>query len=416
MILMSFFDDFARNFEHFEAGFGSNASAPGASAPGASVPRGPVDNQGYYDILGVSKDADTKVINRAYRRMAIQHHPDKGGDKARFALLNEARDVLTDPDKRKLYDRFGKQGLTKHQGLSKRPGAPHMHRRQRRVEVRRNINVTLQDVFSGRELTLAIQHTVLCDPQGQELESIDSSAMKTCPRCNGCGFVVVIRRTIGFVQQSRQPCSACQGRGRRLNEGYTLKEVRAKVKVKIDPGMADGDRIVLKNKGGWRNNHMADLVLIIRVNKHPVFERKAADLVIRRNVSLFQALMGVRFNLTMPDGSEVQITSPADCVVHPGMLLRVPDLGMPIRDTLERGSLYCHLDVIFPETIPKAQREVLRNIIAGDTMPDPLGHEQQYCLERTDEMPGGTARAESSVHDDDSPRPPESRGVQCAQQ
>lgn len=394
---MNFFDDFARqHFNGFEPQFNRTTT------------REPVDNETYYKVLGVARDADNKTINRAYRRLAIQHHPDKGGDKEHFAKLNEARDVLTDPEKRKVYDRYGKQGIQK-QGNVRTHG-----RRQRpQIQVKRNISITLADVFSGRVINMAIQHTILQDPQGKEIKTLDSDAMRPCDTCKGRGCIVVIRRGAGFVHQIRQPCSVCKGKGRRLKDGYVLKEVRERISVKIDPGMLDGDHIVLKSKGGWQNNQMADLVLIVRVKKHNIFERKGSDLVIDRKISLFQALMGVNFIVTMPNGEKNQLLSPPGMIVHPGMILCVPDLGVPIRDTLERGSLYCRFDVVFPDKITDTQRAALVATMVSSVTPEQLKPEKQYQLEKTNNKPGVQTGGKSSVNDDS---PSDPHVVQCAQQ
>jgi molecular chaperone DnaJ len=343
-----------------------------------------------YDTLDVKKDASEDEIKKAYRKLARKYHPDaNGGDKdaeERFKEVQQAYDVLSDPEKRKQYDRFGSQngrpgpapgpnvdfgtfdfgdilgGLFGGGGTARgrTRGAPRQPLRGRDVET--DVHLSFEDSLRGVEAKVPVEMTTACrecagtgarpgtspvicpecNGRGVKAESQGLFALsQPCPRCRGNGTVI------------EQPCPHCHGSGReRRIKTYT---------VKIKPGVKDGTRIKLKGKGepGENGGPAGDLVVVTRVTPSSTYERRGDDLVVQVPVSYATATLGGSVEVPTPDGP-VSLKIPAGS--EDGKLLRIKGRGAPKLNGSGKGDVLARVRIQVPKRVNKKERELLEEL------------------------------------------------------
>ena len=234
------------------AGFGGGFPG-GPGGPGGDEDR---DTEEYYNVLGVSKNATGPEIKKAFRKLAMQHHPDKGGDEQQFKEISEAFEVLSDPEKRELYDKYGKEGLQHGGGGGGADdvfnmffgggGRGRASRGPKKGEsVMHQLNVTLDNLYNGRTFKLAVNRQRVKYPEGMD----PSEAAKTCERCNGHGVVMQVRQLRpGFLQQIQTNCEACDGNGKTFVSGVKTFKEKKVLEVHVDKGMRHGQKIVFSGE------------------------------------------------------------------------------------------------------------------------------------------------------------------------
>jgi molecular chaperone DnaJ len=341
--------------------------------------------QDYYELLGVPRGADEATIKAAYRRLAKEHHPDhKNGCKeseARFKSINEAYDVLKDPQKRAAYDRFGRDafngaghdpfGSAGFEGFSDIFSTifgefmdPRGARQNaaRGADLRYDLELSLEEAFSGAEKNVTIEALSTCNScDGRGCTSLDRCA-SPCQTCGGAGkvraqqgFFVVERgcpTCRGSGETISNPCSNCQGEGRALN--------RRKLSVKIPAGVDEGTRIRVAGEGeaGLRGAASGDLYLFIHMKRHPIFAREGTTLVAEVPLSFTTAALGGSISLPGVDGQRVEIKIPAG--VQSGEQLRHRGSGMSVLNGRGRGDLVARILVETPTKMSAKQKELLQ--------------------------------------------------------
>ena len=352
-----------------------------------------------YEILGVSKDASDAEIKKAFRRRARELHPDvnKAADaEDQFKELNEAYDVLSDPNKRAQYDRFGTipgaagggygggSGYVDFDDLfgggfggmgdifsSFFGGQGGQGGRPARKEGRDmgvGLRITLEEVACGVEKEIVYDRLAPCpDCKGTGLG--ENGKVVTCPECGGKGRVVSVQRTFLGDMQTATTCKKCNGTGSSIEnpcpecEGQGRVPDRQRVTVKVPAGIRDGQQLRVRGFGeaGIQGAQAGDLIVTCRVQPHEFFERDGDDLHARANVSFIQAILGAEIEIDgiMTD-EKVQVRVPAGCQNE--QVIRVKGFGMPRLKSDIRGNMYVHVNVVIPEKISKKERELLEKL------------------------------------------------------
>ena len=355
----------------------------------------------YYEVLGVTRTCTEVELKTAFRKLAMQHHPDRNpGDKDcehRFKELNEAYDVLKDGDKRAAYDRFGHAAF-EHGGMGG-PGfgadfgstfadifegifgmASARGRgsgRERGSDLRYNMEITLDEAFTGKTAQIRIPTSVTC-------EACSGSGAKagTKPKpCSTCGGAGKIRHAQGFFTLERT-CPTCHGRGQVIDDpckvcggGGRVTRERT-LSVNIPTGVEDGTRIRLAGEGeaGVRGGPPGDLYIFLEVAPHEFFQRDGADLHCRVPVSMSSAALGGEFDVPAIDGSKVRVKVPAG--TQTGRRFRLAGKGMPVLRAKQTGDMYVQVAVETPQNLTKRQRELLtefEKLSSEQTQPESAG-------------------------------------------
>src|SRR3954451_16056304 len=349
--------------------------------------------QDYYDLLGVNRGADDAAIKAAYRRLAKEHHPDrKNGCKeseAHFKAINQAYDVLKDPQKRAAYDRFGHAAFQN--GGSGDPFADagfngfsdifstifgeFMDQRGARqnaargADLRYDIELSLEEAFTGAETTITVEAQARCEVcNGRGCTRADHCA-NTCQTCGGMGkvraqqgFFVVERgcpTCRGSGEVISDPCANCHGEGRSVSQ--------RNLSVKIPAGVDEGTRIRVAGEGeaGVRTAASGDLYLFVHMKRHPIYAREGTTLVAECPVTFTTAALGGSISLPGLDGKPVDIKIPAG--VQSGEQLRHRGSGMSVLNGRGRGDVVARILVETPTRLSKEQKKVLEEFRATET-------------------------------------------------
>ena len=360
----------------------------------------------YYEILGVDRNADEKALKSAFRKLAMKYHPDRNpGDaeaELRFKELNEAYQALSDPQSRAAYDRFGHEAFA--QGSPGGPGGPGFGNdfsdfmsdifenffgeargrrggghggRERGADLRYNLEISLEEAFSGKAETITIPTSVACEAcSGTGAKP--GSKPRTCPTCGGIGRV---RAQQGFFTIERT-CPNCHGRGEVIDDpcdscGGAGRVTRERtLTVNIPAGVEDGTRIRLAGEGeaGLRGGPAGDLYIFLSIKPHAFFQRDGADLYSRVPISMVTAALGGEFTTPTIDGSDAKVKIPAG--TQTGKQFRLRGKGMPILRSRDTGDLYIQVVIETPQNLTKRQRELLEEFEAEcskDTHPESHG-------------------------------------------
>jgi molecular chaperone DnaJ len=354
--------------------------------------------QDYYELLGVARGADDATIKAAYRKLAKECHPDRHNgcrdQEARFKAVNEAYDVLKDPQKRAAYDRFGKAAF-QHGGPGQDPFAeggfngfsdifstifgefmdPRAQQNAARgADLRYDLELSFEEAFTGVEKTITVQAMATCEKcHGRGCTKNDNCA-KTCSTCGGMGkvraqqgFFVVERgcpTCRGSGEVISDPCANCHGEGRALTQ--------RKLSVKIPAGVDEGTRIRVAGEGeaGVRGAASGDLYLFVHMKRHPIYAREGTTLIADCPVSFTTAALGGSISLPGIDGHPVELKIPAG--VQSGEQLRHRGSGMSVLNGRGRGDLVARILVETPTRLSAKQKKLLeefRETETGDECP-----------------------------------------------
>ncbi|KAL8162054.1 hypothetical protein V2J09_013543 [Rumex salicifolius] len=411
------------------------------------------DNTKYYEVLGVSKSASPDDLKKAYKKAAIKNHPDKGGDPEKFKELAHAYEVLSDPEKREIYDQYGEDALKEGMGggggghdpfdifssfFGGSPfgggGGSSRGRRQRRGEdVVHPLKVSLDDLYNGTTKKLSLSRNVLCSKcKGKGSKS---GASMTCSGCQGSGMKVSIRQLgPSMIQQMQHPCNECKGTGETINDkdrcpqckGEKVMQEKKVLEVVVEKGMQNGQKITFPGAADEAPDTVTgDIVFVVQQKEHPKFKRKGDDLFYEHTLSLTEALCGFQFALTHLDSRQLLIKSSPGEVVKPDQFKGINDEGMPMyQRPFMKGKLYIHFTVDFPDSLSLDQCKALESVLPPRTTTQLTDMEIDECEETTlhdvnieEEMRRKQAHAREEAYDEDDEMPGGgAQRVQCAQQ
>jgi len=357
----------------------------------------------YYDTLGVRKDATAAQLKAAYRKLAMQHHPDRNpGDKQaeqRFKEVSEAYEVLKDEQKRAAYDQFGHAAFEPGTGMGGRPGGFEFgsfadvfddlfgdfmgaggRRRgaqSRGADLRYNLEISLEEAFAGKQAQIRVPTTVRCEACNAS-GSANGAAPGLCPSCRGAGRV---RAQQGFFTIERT-CPTCSGTGRVITDpcescGGSGRVHREKtLSVSIPQGVEDGTRIRLAGEGeaGTRGGSPGDLYIFVSVAPHRLFKRDGPNIYCRVPIPLTAAALGGPIDVPTIDGKRARLQVPAG--TQTGHRFRLRGKGMTELHGHARGDMFAEIVVETPVNLTKRQQELLREFETagnGSTHPESEG-------------------------------------------
>lgn len=344
----------------------------------------------YYEILGVGKNASADDIKKAYRKLAMQYHPDRNpGNKEaeiKFKEATEAYEVLKDDDKRANYDRFGHQeqggfggggqgfdGFDFNDifsnfgdifGEGGRRQGKKRNNSQRGSDIRYNLEISLEEAFNGTTQQISFSIPAICDTCSGT-GSADGSKPITCGTCGGAGKIraqqgfFIVEQTChvchGSGQVIKNPCKTCRGEGR-VNKNKTLS-------VKIPAGVDDGSRIRLSNEGeaGVRGGPAGDLYVYLTIRKHQFFTRKEEDLHFEMPLRFTTAALGGSIEIPTIDGVKAKLQIPEG--TQNGDKLRLKSKGMTVMNSGgRRGDMYVRVNIETPVKLSSEERELLQKL------------------------------------------------------
>ena len=373
------------------------------------------DKRDYYEVLGVSKTATKDEIKKAYRKLAIENHPDKNpGDKAaeeRFKEATEAYEVLSDDTKRKNYDSYGFAGVDNSQGFggaayrdfsdlfsggfgsifedlfgfgggssSFRSRSQASGGAQTGQSIRVNIEVDLQDVMGDCKKEMTYYHQVPCEACHGTGSSKGTASSKTCPTCGGAGQ---IRQSSGFFSMART-CPTCGGRGVVISDpcpvckGSGTVRKSQTLKIKIPAGIENGADIVIPQMGnaGQNNATPGDLYVRVNIRPHKYFIRQNDDLFVQIPISMTQAALGLDIEVKNLMGQTIKVSIPAG--VQNGKIIRVKGQGLPRYRSTSTGDLYIKFQIETPKRLGIKAKQLMKELsdtLGENSSPNPVPFE-----------------------------------------
>lgn len=353
------------------------------------------EKRDYYEVLGISKGASEDEIKKAYKKLARKYHPDMNpGDKEaeeKFKEVNEANEVLSDPQKKARYDQFGFAGVDPSYGAGgpgwgdgaagfdfgdlgdifgsffgggfgggrRNPNAP-----QRGESIRMSITVDFVEAAFGCEKEVTLERSEICDTcRGSG--SAPGTTPEVCPDCHGTGTVTQAQRTPFGVMQSQVPCGKCRGKGRIIHQpcpdcrGSGQLKKRKTIKVDIPAGIDNGQTISLRGQGhaGKNGGPKGDLLLTVLVRPHELFRREGTAVFCEAPITFAQAVLGAELEIPTIDG-KVKYAIPEG--TQSGTVFRLKGKGIPVLNGRGRGDQYVTVSIETPKGLNREQKEALK--------------------------------------------------------
>jgi molecular chaperone DnaJ len=357
--------------------------------------------QDYYDILGVNKNASKSDIKKAYRKLALKYHPDKNPDKAaeeKFKEISEAYAVLYDDKKRSLYDQYGHAGIDQRYSsedifrgadfgdifrgmgidfgfddifesfFGHRTGFDRRgHQKRRGMDLRYDIQISLEDAYNGLETEISIPRTEICGTcKGSRAKP--GTSPKTCSKCNGTGQVRQSRRTAFGMFTQITTCPKCNGEGKIIKDlcpdcnGRGVVQRTRNIELRIPKGVDDGSQLRLSGEGeaGSIDGASGDLYIVIHVKKNNRYTRREEDLYMTKEISFPMAALGGKIDVETIDGTIGTLKIPEG--TQNGDILKIKSKGMPYLNGRGFGDLYIEIYVKIPKKLSRRSKKLLEEL------------------------------------------------------
>ena len=406
-----------------------------------------------YKLLGVDKSADDNTLKKAYRKLAMKHHPDKGGDEKKFKDISEAYEILSDPNKRKTYDLGGYEALDGGMGsmstgnpldifesmfgsssmpggmpgmasmggmgggifnlsdmMGGMPGSMGSRGQQNTVRVEK-VEVTLDDLYIGATKMVKINTNTKC--KHCNAKGYLQNGKQLCGTCQGSKIITETVRMGPMIQQSRKPCTTCQQKGYTIIPGYECQKCDTncviphtkKYNLNISKGNVSGKDIQLKGKGDYipELDVQGDLVIQLQEVGHERFQRKNNDLFTQVDITLEEALCGTTYKLKHLNDTDIYLN--IDKIIKPDYIMKVVGKGMPLLtdNGILYGDLLIDFNIIFPHKLSSEKRKVLKRI---------FNVEDKYSDREAEDIEYYKTLEELNLEGQEQGQ----HGVQCAQQ
>lgn len=337
-----------------------------------------------YSTLGVSRDATTDEINKAFRKLVLVNHPDKGGDPEKFKQIKKAHEILSDENSRRNYDNFGITEDKPQQNLFN-PFSFDMFNFDIFSNLQRNfkqtpsveptiqyLELSLEELYKGVNKRFRITKQRIC----RECDGSGAYSFMRCINCNGQGIQKIVRQLgPGMIQSIQRTCADCNGSGKKIDGICSLCEGKAfipevkMIEVNIPRGTIDGETF----------NQPDGIVIVVKEKPHPIFERKKLDLIYKKKITLYESLCGFSFTVRHLSGENLNIKSRESFVYKPNETLRIPMYGFKKGiDTV--GDLFIILDVEFPEKINKMQSKLLSQALTNGNNQDNISYDDPTSI------------------------------------
>lgn len=344
----------------------------------------------YYETLGVKKDASATEIKKAYHKLAIKYHPDKAPEDKKeeytkkFQKIGEAYEVLSDQDKRKIYDETGSTDFQQQGGMNPfdmfaemfgnsgfnfsgggfRMNNNFMRKTEKKsAPVVHQVNLKLEDLFNGKTIKLKITKKAIFKRDSSEpCKDKLSETWETCKECSGVGHKTVSRQLApGFMTQTNVQCDKCLSTGDVLKGEYILKDHQEIIEVKIGKGMDIRREHVISEAGNcYPGTHPGDIIIAFQLLNHDTFHLKNSDLIMHKKILLSEALCGCQFIIKELDNTLFKVKS--NNIIKPGTAKIIPGKGMFINET-DRGNLVINFEIEFPDSLLIHQKKNLKKFL-----------------------------------------------------
>jgi len=357
-----------------------------------------------YDVLEVDPNASQQDIIKAIKMQSLKHHPDRGGSVEMMQKVNAAKEILTDSEKRKVYDRYGLEGIKSKMSTDHSQGFPggifdifdmfnrgSNHRNHTRVskgsDIKHSLKVSLEDLYSGTTKKIEIDRDVVC--KYCKGSGSNDGIQRECSECSGTGVETLVYRMGPIIQQTQAQCSSCHGTGNHIDHknkckkchGNKILKEKKVFDVNITHGTQNGETIKYIGEGNQSpNGESGNVYFVLKQEPHHEFKRRNDDLISNMDINLTESLCGFKRIVKLLDGHELLINHPYGQPILPNSYKVLKGYGMPNRHSHSHGDLIIRFSVIFPQDhfiTTDNQRKILESLLPPKPNPR-INNQQSY--------------------------------------
>lgn len=366
----------------------------------------------YYSVLGVSKNASVEELKKSYRKLSLKWHPDKNNNsdtaKKKFQEISEAYNILNDPKKRDIYDKYGKEGLENHQnnggvnpndifsqffgGGSPFGGSSHSGPKSspdKRVE----LQLTVEDMINGSIKNITLTRNAFCG-KCKGSGTRENAKSSQCAKCSGTGICVMIRNMGPMRVQQQFTCGVCNGTGFSILDtdrcgrcaGKKILPSNESIKITIDKGTTEGEYIKLEEKADAVQSCdiAGDLYIIFKMKPHKIFTRHGHDLIVKQQILLGEALTGLSFVFAHPSKENILIEYSK--IIKPNSTFKVNEKGFYNKTAHKYGNLIFQFEILFPSNIDEQRKAILKKLLPQRESNDSTGLECYNLIQTNIDM------------------------------